>query len=130
MKINEEEIGRGRDIRILMVLSSYFGRHFGGSFVFHAVNGQAFGCVKFPMTGQAFGCVKFSKKSGYKNLKCSLITKNYFTCFTYRFCKISNSRIGYWNLEMKGFDGYLEIGDELSFFKTSCYWILDFFWSP
>ncbi|PKY51916.1 hypothetical protein RhiirA4_546845, partial [Rhizophagus irregularis] len=33
-KINEEEIGRGRDIRILMVLSSYFGRHFGGSFVF------------------------------------------------------------------------------------------------
>ncbi|PKY42193.1 hypothetical protein RhiirA4_455949 [Rhizophagus irregularis] len=54
--IDEEEIGRGRDIRIPMVLSSYFGRHFGGSFVFLV------------------------------------------------FCKVSNSRIGYWNLEMKGFD--------------------------
>ncbi|CAB4418374.1 unnamed protein product [Rhizophagus irregularis] len=37
-------------------------------------DGQAFGRVKFPMTGQAFRCVKFQ------------------------------SRIGYWNLEMKGFD--------------------------
>ncbi|GET58665.1 hypothetical protein GLOIN_2v1475533 [Rhizophagus irregularis DAOM 181602=DAOM 197198] len=27
--IDEEEIGKGRDIRIPMVLSSYFGRHFG-----------------------------------------------------------------------------------------------------
>ncbi|UZO03887.1 uncharacterized protein OCT59_024288 [Rhizophagus irregularis] len=52
------------------------------------MTGQAFGCVKFPMTGQAFGCVKFSKMSRPFDM----------------FCKVSNSRIGYWNLEMKGFD--------------------------
>ncbi|UZO01764.1 uncharacterized protein OCT59_020275 [Rhizophagus irregularis] len=46
-----------------MVLSSYFGRHFGGS-----CDDQAFGRMKFPMTGQAFG---FSNsRIGIGILKC------------------------------------------------------------
>ncbi|CAB4402570.1 unnamed protein product [Rhizophagus irregularis] len=62
--------------RIPMVLSSYFRRHFGGSFVFLV-----------------------------------MLTIVSFSFFVFRqvrpldvFCKVLNSGIGYWNLEMKGFN--------------------------
>ncbi|CAB4482633.1 unnamed protein product [Rhizophagus irregularis] len=58
---------------------------------------QAFGRMKFPMTGQVFGCVKFSKV--YVSILLFQMSRPFDM-----FCKVSNSRIGYWNLEMKGFD--------------------------
>ncbi|CAB5377469.1 unnamed protein product [Rhizophagus irregularis] len=73
-------------------------------------DGQVFGCMKFPTTGQAFGHVKFS----------TVLRFNTFFQMSRpfdMFCKVSNSGIGY----RRALVGYLEIGDNLGSFKTSCY---------
>ncbi|PKC61948.1 hypothetical protein RhiirA1_538840 [Rhizophagus irregularis] len=92
---------------ILVVLSVYI-----------SCDGQVFGCVKFPTTGQAFGHVKFS----------TVLRFNTFFQMSRpfdMFCKVSNSGIGYWNLEMKGFDWVP--GDWRRSRRTNCFGVLGLF---
>ncbi|CAB4433105.1 unnamed protein product [Rhizophagus irregularis] len=70
-KIDEEEIGRGRDIRILMVLSMKLLWVTFWRFFCIFCDGQAFGHMKFPMTGQTFGLL--NSGIGYWNLEIIII---------------------------------------------------------
>ncbi|CAB5381106.1 unnamed protein product [Rhizophagus irregularis] len=88
-------VRRNKDIKIPMVLSSYFGRHFGGSFVFLA-------------TVRPLDMRNFQRQVRPLDMSGSFDM----------FCKVSNSGIGY----RRALIGYLEIGDNLGSFKTSCYW--------
>ncbi|POG72567.1 hypothetical protein GLOIN_2v1840444 [Rhizophagus irregularis DAOM 181602=DAOM 197198] len=78
-KIDEEEIGRGRDIRILMVLSSYFGRHLA-----FLAKGQAFGHVKFSTVGFYISILLF-QMSGPFDMFCKVLNSGIGLISTWRF---------------------------------------------